>query len=388
MKKFKRIILGLGLLSAGYFMYQHFLAAPQSAQVHYITEPVKRGDLDKSVLATGSVRASQRTEVGAQVSGKIQKLYVEMGQVVQKGQLIAEIDSETQQNELNTARAELASSQAQLHSRRVALNVAQANYTRLSTLYRQKSTSLSELEKAQNELALAKANLEEINVQIQVKEIAVNTAKTNLGYTKILSPIDGVVVSIPISEGQTVNANQTSPTIVQVANVDKALIKFEIAEGDIAQVKPEQTVSFTPLADPGRRYQGTIFSVDPALTTLTDNTYKEASGNSDAVYYYANALIENHDHHLRIGMTVQGKVIIAEKKAVLLVPNSALKKQGQTASVQVLEKGKAVEKTVTIGLSDNNYTEILTGLNEGESVITTQRTEGEPVGGGNVRLRF
>lgn len=388
MKKSKSIVILLALLGAGYFIYQQFFAPQQTAQIHYITEPVTRGDLDKSVLATGSVRASQRTEVGAQVSGKIQKLYVEMGQAVQKGQLIAEIDSETQQNELNTAQAELSASQTQLQSRQVALNVAQSNYNRLSTLYRQKSTSLSELEKAQNDLALAKANLEEIKVQIQVKQIAVNTAKTNLGYTKILSPIDGVVVSIPISEGQTVNSNQTSPTIVQVANVDKALIKFEIAEGDIAQVKPQQTVSFTPLADPEQRYQGTIHSVDPALTTLTDNTYKEASGNSDAVYYYANALIDNHDHRLRIGMTVQGKVIIAQKKGVLLVPSNALKKQGQSASVQVLENNKAVEKTVTLGLSDSRYTEITSGLNEGEQVITTQRAEGEQVGNGNMRLRF
>ncbi len=385
MKILKSLLVIAILAGAGVGAYSYFNTG-ESQQIHYITEESKIGDLDKSVLATGSVRANQRTEVGAQVSGKIQKIHVTLGQAVKKGDLIAEIDSETQQNNLNTAQAELSAYKTQLNAKQVALSVAESNYQRLSKLYNQKSASLSDLESAKNELATARANLEDVKSQIQVAEIAVNTAKTNLGYTKITSPIDGIIVSIPVSEGQTVNANQSSPTIVQVADLSKALIKLEIAEGDIAQVKADQTVSFNTLAEPNRRYQGKIKSIDPALTTLTDNNYTEESGNSTAVYYYANVIVDNPEMSLRIGMTTQGKVVISEKKNVLLVPTTAIKKQGKEKIIQVLENGKSVERTVQTGLADSQYTEIISGLNEGEKVITAQRSANEQVSSNNMRM--
>ncbi len=385
MKILKSLLVITILAGAGVGAYSYFNTG-ESQQIHYITEESKIGDLDKSVLATGSVRANQRTEVGAQVSGKIQKIHVTLGQAVKKGDLIAEIDSETQQNNLNTAQAELSAYKTQLNAKQVALSVAESNYQRLSKLYNQKSTSLSDLESAKNELATARANLEDVKSQIQVAEIAVNTAKTNLGYTKITSPIDGIIVSIPVSEGQTVNANQSSPTIVQVADLSKALIKLEIAEGDIAQVKADQAVSFNTLAEPNRRYQGKIKSIDPALTTLTDNNYTEESGNSTAVYYYANVIVDNPEMSLRIGMTTQGKVVISEKKNVLLVPTTAIKKQGKEKIIQVLENGKSVEKIVQTGLADSQYTEIISGLNEGEKVITAQRSANEQVSSNNMRM--
>ena len=385
MKILKSLLVIAILAGAGVGAYSYFNTG-ESQQIHYITEESKIGDLDKSVLATGSVRANQRTEVGAQVSGKIQKIHVTLGQAVKKGELIADIDSETQQNNLNTAQAELSAYKTQLNAKQVALTVAESNYQRLSKLYNQKSASLSDLETAKNDLATAKANLEDVKSQIQVAEISVSTAKTNLGYTKITSPIDGVIVSIPVSEGQTVNANQSSPTIVQVADLSKALIKLEIAEGDIAQVKTEQSVSFSTLAEPNRKYQGKIKSIDPALTTLTDNSYTEESGNSDAVYYYANVVVDNADMSLRIGMTTQGKVIIAEKNGVLLVPTTAIKKRGKDSIIQVLENGKAIDKTVQTGLADSQYTEITSGLKEGEQVITAQRSANEQVGNNNMRM--
>ncbi len=385
MKILKSLLVIAILAGVGVGAYFYFNTG-ESQQIHYITEESKIGDLDKSVLATGSVRANQRTEVGAQVSGKIQKIHVTLGQTVKRGELIAEIDSETQQNNLNTAQAELSAYKTQLNAKQVALSVAESNYQRLSKLYNQKSASLSDLESAKNELATARANLEDVKSQIQVAEIAVNTAKTNLGYTKITSPIDGIIVSIPVSEGQTVNANQSSPTIVQVADLSKALIKLEIAEGDIAQVKADQAVSFNTLAEPNRRYQGKIKSIDPALTTLTDNNYTEESGNSTAVYYYANVIVDNPEMSLRIGMTTQGKVVISEKKNVLLVPTTAIKKQGKEKIIQVLENGKSVERTVQTGLADSQYTEIISGLNEGEKVITAQRSANEQVSSNNMRM--
>lgn len=363
--------------AGGYYYYQQQQA--QSQQVHYITEPVKRSSLSKSVLATGSVRASQRTEVGAQVSGKIQNLYVKLGQAVKKGDLIAEIDSNNQSSTLGTAQAELSSVQAKLNATQVALEVAQSNYNRINTLYKQNSASLNDLETAKNNLATAKASVNEAKAQMKSAQISVDNAKTNLNYTQIVSPMDGVIVSIPVSVGQTMNANQTSPTIVQVANLSKMLIKLEISEGDIAQVKAGQTVKFSTLAEPERQYHGTIETIDPALTTLTDNNYKEQSGNTEAIYYYANVLIDNEDNSLRIGMTAQGSVMIAERENVLVVPTSALKKRGKQTFVNVLENNRSVEKEVQTGLADSFNTEIISGLNEGEQIITTERSADEQI---------
>lgn len=377
--KLKPLLSVLALAVAGVAGYFYFGKNDENAQIHYITEAVQRRSLDKSVLATGSVRASKRTEVGAQVSGKIINLHVQLGQAVKKGDLIAEIDSSNQSNSLSTAEAQLASFQAQLSSAKVALEVAQSNYNRLSKLYKADSASLNDLETAKNTLAAAKATVDEAKAQIKSAQISVNDAKTNLNYTQILSPMDGVIVSVPVSVGQTVNSNQTSPTIVQVADLSKMLIKLEISEGDIAQVKQGQPVSFNTLAEPDRAYQSQIDSVDPALTTLTDNNYSETSGNTEAVYYYANSLVENPENSLRIGMTVQGEVTIAKRENVLVVPTSTIKKANGKATISVLENQQPVEKEIQLGLTDSQYTEVISGLSEGEQVIMTQRADGEQI---------
>lgn len=370
------LILALGVGIGSYF---YINKTEEANQVHYITEPVKRSTIDKNVLATGSVRASQRTEVGAQVSGKIISLNVKLGQAVKKGDLIAEIDASNQSNSLSTAEASLASYQAKLKSAQVALEVAQSNYARLSKLYKSDSASLSDLETAKNTLASAKATVDEVKSQIQTAQISVNDAKTNLNYTQIISPMDGVIVSVPVSVGQTVNSNQTSPTIVQVADLSKMLIKLEISEGDIAQVQEGQEIRFTTLAEPNRAYQSKIDTVDPALTTLTDNNYTEESGNTEAIYYYANALVDNADNRLRIGMTVQGQVNIAKRENVLVVPTSTLKKKGDKTTIQVLNNNQVEEKEIQTGLSDSQYTEVISGINEGEQVVVTQRADSEKV---------
>ncbi|AWW34965.1 efflux transporter periplasmic adaptor subunit [Mannheimia varigena] len=368
------LIAAVGI--GGYFYYNQ---QNNEQQVHYITEAVSRAEINKNVLATGSVRASKRTEVGAQVSGKIQKLYVELGQTVKQGDLIADIDSSNQSNTLNTAQAQLASYKAQLTSAQVALEVAQSNYNRLTKLYLANSAALADVETAKNTLASAKATVDNIKAQLKSAEISVNDAQTNLNYTQIISPMDGVIVSVPVSVGQTVNSNQTSPTIVQVADLSKMLIKLEISEGDIALVKVGQQVKFSTLAEPNREYLATIDSVDPALTTLTDNNYTEKSGNTEAVYYYANVSIDNSDNSLRIGMTTQAQITIDKREQVLVVPTNVIKKRGKENYVLVLENGQSLEKTIQIGISDTQNTEVVAGLNEGDQVIVTQRADGEKI---------
>ncbi|WP_133543924.1 efflux RND transporter periplasmic adaptor subunit [Mesocricetibacter intestinalis] len=375
MKKKVIVILLILIFTIGAFFY--FFNRNGGTTTTYLTETVMRGNLQKSVIATGTVRSFNRVEVGAQVSGKIEKIHVILGQQVKQGELIAEIDSQTQLNTLNTAQAKLASYQAQLTSKQVAQEVALSSYQRTVKLYAQKSASLDDLNNAKNSLASAKSAVLEVEALIKQAEIEVNTAKTNLGYTKIVSPIQGTIISIPVSVGQTVNANQTTPTIVQVADLNKMLIKAEISEGDITKVKPGMAVEFTTLADPDNQYKAQITSVDPAMTTLTDNEYEESVTDTNAVYYYANVVVDNPEQKLHIGMTTQNNIIIAEVKDALLVPTLTLKKQGGKTFVQVLNGDKVEQREVGIGLNDDINTQILSGLQEGEKVISSQLAEGE-----------
>ncbi len=371
-KRILGITVALIILAAIY--YFNLQSQPKTT---YLTETAKYSDIQQTVVATGTVRSSNRVEVGARVSGKVEKILVKLGQKVKKGELIAELDSITQENTLNSAQAQLAAYKAQLAAAQTAYRVANSNFQRIAKLYKRKASSLDDYENAQNNLDSAKANVEQIQAQIKQSEIEVNTAATNLNYTKITSPIDGAVISIPVSVGQTVNANQTTPTIIQVADLDTMLIKPEISEGDITKIKSGMKVQFTTLAEPDEIYQAEIASVDPALTTLTDNEYSESVSDTNAIYYYANVLVPNPEHKLQIGMTTQNTIITAQKQHVLVVPTLAIQKRNGQNSVQILDGDKVVEKIVQIGLHDDINTEILSGLNEGDNVILSQSSANE-----------
>ena len=275
----KRFFILLGLLVAAGAAY-YFFSSNSKQETTYLTESVTRGNVEKTVVASGSVESVNEVDVGAQASGKITKLYVKLGQEIKKGEMIADIDSTTQINTLNTKKAALVSYQAQLKAKKTAYDVALSSYNRLSKLYTQKATSLDSVNTAKSTLDNAKAEMEAIEANIKQAEIEVNTAETNVGYTKITAPMDGTVISVPVSEGQTVNANQTTPTIVTIADLSQMKIKPEISEGDITKVKAGQEVSFTILSDSQTLYHSVIDSVDPANTTTSDSSSTSSSTSS------------------------------------------------------------------------------------------------------------
>ena len=382
----KRFFILLGLLIAAGAAY-YFFSSNSKQETTYLTESVTRGNVEKTVVASGSVESVNEVDVGAQASGKITKLYVKLGQEIKKGEMIADIDSTTQINTLNTKKAALVSYQAQLKAKKTAYDVALSSYNRLSKLYTQKATSLDSLNTAKSTLDNAKAEMEAIEANIKQAEIEVNTAETNVGYTKITAPMDGTVISVPVSEGQTVNANQTTPTIVTIADLSKMKIKPEISEGDITKVKAGQDVSFTILSDNQTVYHSVIDSVDPANTTTSDSsstsssTSSSSSSTTSAIYYYANVLIDNPDRILRIGMTTENNIKIANAKDVLLVSNMAIQKRDGKSFVNVLnDKNQPEQREVETGVQNDFQTEIKSGLNEGEKVIVSQVANGEKVG--------
>ncbi|MDR1396974.1 MAG: efflux RND transporter periplasmic adaptor subunit [Desulfarculales bacterium] len=376
-------ILALALIAVCLLAYTMF---SEDDKVTYLTERAGRGDIIQTVSATGDVAARQLVSVGAQVSGQIKKLHVQLGQLVERGGLVAEIDSTTQLNELNINKARLGTYQAQRLSRQIALKVARKQHERELELFKQNATSHENLENAENTMAAAKAALDEINSLIKQTEIAVSTAEVNLSYTRISAPLAGTVVAVHVEEGQTVNANQTTPTIVQIADLSQMEIKLQISEGDVTKVEPGMKVSYSILGEPNVFYETVLQSVDPGLTTLSDQKYGVASSSGSsaesAVYYYGNLIVSNQEGKLRIGMTVQSTIMIAEVSGVVILPTVALQQEAGVTFVNLLDDKsyQTVRREVETGLSDNLNSEIKSGLQEGDTVVSAQMADGEALG--------
>ncbi|AWM79093.1 efflux transporter periplasmic adaptor subunit [Gammaproteobacteria bacterium ESL0073] len=387
MKKAKKtIILSMILIIIITLIYFFFFN--KEDQISYLTEKVRIGNIQRTVNTTGEISAKQIVTVGAQASGQIKKLYVSLGQSIKKGDMIADIDSTTQENDLNINKSKLESYKTQLEAKKVALVVAQKKYNREKNLLTKNATSDENLDSAHDTLATAKANVADLESLIVQTQISVNTAETNLGYTKIVAPLDGTVVSIPVEEGQTVNANQTTPTIVQVADLKLMEIKMQISEGDITKIKPGMEVIYSILSEPSKTFTGKLDTIDPGLTTLTAGNYTGTTDSSTAVYYYGNLVVPNPDGTLRIGMTTQNTIVVSNKDNVLIIPTITLNTKNGKSYVYVLEKNNTVvEKEVTIGLSDSMNTEIISGLKDGENVISAQMSNTEIVQSNNSRMR-
>lgn len=370
---------GIGLLAVAALAAGMWWWLKPKNEINYLTEPVVRTSIAQTVSATGEISAAQLVDVGAQASGQIKKLHVTLGQQVKKGDLIAEIDSTSQLNNLNTNKAKLDTYQAQLVSAEIALRSADKKYQREQALWQEDATSREALEDGQDAFAAAKASVAELKSSIRQTQIAINTAEADLGYTRITAPMDGTVVAIPVEEGQTVNANQTTPTIVQVADLSTMLNKMQIAEGDVNKVKAGMKLSFTTLSQPDNVREATLESIDPGLTTMSQGSYTTSTDTTDsAIYYYARSLVPNEDNVLHIGMTTENTITINQAEKVLAVPKLAVKQRGGKQYVRVLGENKQPqEKEITTGLSDNMSTEVKSGLSEGENVIISEAAAGE-----------
>lgn len=386
MKKSKILIILLILGVGGYFIYDNFFKV-KDEKVEFITKKAKKGSFSKKVDATGEIFATELIDVGAQVSGQIKKLYVKLGDQVKKGDMIASIDSSTQQNSIDNKEAQLAIYKAQLESAKVALNIAKTQFDRENALFSKNATSKQEFESAKNTYSANSAKIKELEAQIKQTNIELSTAKINLGYTKITAPRDGTVVSVQVEEGQTVNANQTTPTIVNIADLSHVKMKMQIAEGDITKIKVGTPVEYSILSEPTKKFQTTVSSIDPGLTTLSDgsygssssskSSYSSSSSSSSAVYYYAQSIVDNKDGILRIGMTTQNELLIANVEDAIIVPSIGIKKDENGTFVYVLKDGKPVKTAVKTGIKDNLDTQIISGINENDEIITSQGSSSE-----------
>jgi len=357
------------IISAGAAAARKFFA-PQKPT--YITAPATRLDLEESVLATGILKAYKTVAVGAQVNGQLRTLHVALGDKVKKGQLLAEIDPVLPQNTLKDAEAQVDNLQAQKRSKQAVLKQYELAYQRQSQMNAKDAGSRADLESAQAQLESTRHDIVALEAQIRKSIIAVDTARANLGYTRIHAPIDGAVISIDTEEGQTVVSNQAATTILTLATLNTMTVKAKISEADVTRVKPGLPTYFTLLGDSETRYYGKLRAIEPGPVNGTTTTGTgSTSSSSSAIYYYGLFEVPNPDNKLKVSMTAQVVVVLNQTKQALCIPVSALgeKQKDGKATVRVLAGEHAETRTIRTGISNNVQIQVLDGLREGEKVI-------------------
>ncbi|WP_169307338.1 macrolide transporter subunit MacA [Chitiniphilus eburneus] len=424
LKRYRWWLLALLVILAGLGWW--YRAASKPVAVEVLTAPVTRGDIEVSVLASGIIEASQQVDVGAQASGQVTRLHVELGDRVKKGQLLAEIDPTLSQNSLQEAQASLDNLLAQQTSAQLELKLAEQENSRQQEMLAADATARKEADDAAIQLSIRRAQIAQIAAQIKQSQIKLDTARANVGYTRILAPMDGEVVSITTKEGQTVIATQQAPTILTLANMDVVTVRAQVAEADVPRLKAGMPVYFTVLGAPDRRIVAKLDAVQPKPETV-----------NNAIFYNALFDVPNPDGLLKLQMTAQVSFIIDAKRDVLMIPVTALMARGdgtggakardasaprQNAGAQHSDAAKGERRShkprdegqangqprmvrvqkadgtieprrVTVGLNNNVQVEVISGLNEGELVVTggglnntqTRQRQGGPMGGPRIR---
>ena len=330
-------------------------------QVTYETTKVTRQDVSTSITATGTIEPVTQVEVGTQVSGIIDKIYVDYNSVVKKGQVIAELDKTNLVSELTSAQSNLSNAQS-------SLSYQKANYNRYKTLYDKGLISANDYESA-------KLSYEQALQQVKVQQQSVEKARTNLGYATITAPIDGIVLSKEVEEGQTVASAMTTPTLFIIAkDLTDMRVIADIDEADIGGVVEGQRVSFTVDAYPEDTFSGTVTQVR-----------QEATTESNVVTYEVVISAPNENLKLKPGLTANVTIFTMEKKDILTVPVKALR---FTPNEAILKDGETVEDVqaenklwtregnvfkahaVEAGVSNGTITEIVSGIAEGTEVLT------------------
>nr|QGY72741.1 macrolide-specific efflux protein MacA [Mycetohabitans sp.] len=354
----------------------HFFARDKHAQ--YLSAKVERSDLENAVLATGTLQAFKQVDVGAQVSGQLKSLKVKLGDKVKQGQWLAEIDPVLSYNALRQAQANEQNLAAQKRAMAAQLMQAELAFRRQQQMLPEDATSRQDYEAAKSALEVQRANLASLDAQIRSARIHTETAQVNLGYTRIIAPMDGEVVAIVTQEGQTVIAQQQAPVILKLADFDTMTVKAQVSEADVVRVYPGQSAYFTILGEPDKCYYGKLRAIEPAPQNFLDTqgTFGAmgggASKSNTAVFYNALFEVPNPGHRLRIAMTAQVSVLLGTARNALTIPVAALgaKDKDGLYTVRVLGAGDKLEtRKIRIGINNNVKVEVLAGLKAGERVV-------------------
>jgi len=335
---------------------------------------VIRGDIEENVTAQGKLEPKEYVDVGSQVTGQLQRLYVDIGDNVTAGQLLAEIDPRVYAARVRADEANIKNLQAQLAGQQAQVIFARQQFERNRELMKFKGVSEQDFQNSEFTLKDAVATAESIQAQIEQIESALSGNRTNLGYTKIYAPIDGTVVTRVARLGQTLNANQTTPMILQIAKLDAMTVRAQVAEADIMRLKPGMPVYFTTLGAGERRWHGSVRQILPSPEII-----------NNVVLYNVLVDVDNRDRQLMSGMSTQMFFVLGKAEQVPLIPAAALglrlpKKDngiGRAYTVHVVSVDGIREKVVHVGLQNRRLAEARDGIQVGEQLVGLSPTEGK-----------
>jgi membrane fusion protein, macrolide-specific efflux system len=373
-------IIGLlavaSLVAGGSYWY----AAAQKPQIDSLRPiAVTRGTIEEVVTAQGKLEAKQYVDVGTQVSGQVKTIRVEIGDAVTKGELLAEIDPRVYQAQVEANEARINSLKAQLSQQKAEQTLAEQNLKRNQNLIAINAVSQQVLQESESQAAVEKAQVDSIVAQIQETESNLQGSRTSLGFTKIYAPMAGTVTTMPAREGQTLNANQTAPIILQVANLDTMTVRAQVAEADVTRLKEGMAVYFTTLGNTERRWQGTVRQILPSPQIV-----------NDVVLYDVLIDVKNEGRQLMTGMTAQVFFIFAKAENATIIPAEALTRPvpkedselGKAYRVSVMTETGQEQRVIRVGLQTRTQAEVKAGLAAGDRILIN-RPQGGAVAANN-----
>lgn len=381
MKKISKLWTAVGIVALLAVAAWIFTGGKKTEEVDFAVEKVSKTNIQNSITATGTIEAVTSVTVGTQVSGIVSRLYVDYNSVVTKGQVIAELDKTNLTSSLNAAKASLLSAKANLQSSQAAMDYQQANYNRYKTLYDKGLVCADDFETARLSYLQAREQVSSARQNVTTAQEEVQRAQTNLGYATITSPIDGVVISKSVEEGQTVAASFSTPELFTIAkDLTNMQVIADVDEADIGEVAVGERVSFTVDAYPNEIFNGKVTQVRLQATTT-----------NNVVTYEVVISAPNADMKLKPGLTANVTIYTAERQGVTSVSAKALR---FTPTKETVGKRRIIDcngknkvwtidgnslkaHAVNIGMSDGIHTEITGGIADGTEIITEIKVTGE-----------
>ena len=363
----KKAFLGLGVVGVLAVSAWLVWAKPSSSGEQPPTAVVQRGDFEDTVSATGTLQPRDYVDVGTQVSGQVKKLHARIGERVEKGQLLAELDPTVYLARVDATQAQLRNQEAQLLEREANLRLAEQRLKRQQNMMRERATTAEAVQTAEAELQSAKAQVAALKAQIQQTRSTLRADQANLAYTRIHAPMSGTVVSENAKEGQTLNANQQAPIVVRIADLSVMTVQTQVSEADVSRLRVGMPVYFTTLGGEGKRWEGALRQVNPTPEVV-----------SNVVLYNALFDVPNPDGALMTQMTAQVFFVVAAAKDAVLVPASAVQRgrEGRAVVRVAGPDGKLARREVELGLTSRVQAQVLSGLEPGERVAVSTAPRG------------
>ncbi|MFO7766980.1 MAG: efflux RND transporter periplasmic adaptor subunit [Pelovirga sp.] len=347
----------------------YYLVKQQDKPAEHTFATVQRGDIEDLVTASGTLQPRDYVDVGAQVSGQLHRIHVEVGDNVKSGDLLAEIDPTLFMAQVDASRAQLRYQKALLDDRRAQLQLARTQHQRQQNLLAAGATTEESAQNAAASYQSAQAQIDMLMAQIEQTESTLRADEANLNYARIYAPMDGTLVSISARQGQTINASQQAPVLMQIADLSTMTVKTRVSEADITRLQVGMEAYFTTLGGRDQRWYGSLYRIEP--TPVVEN---------NVVLYSALFDVDNSDRSLLPQMTAQVFFIIAAAQDALLLPAAVISPQdgGQTSSGTGMatvtvptHDGNLEKKQISIGISNRVQVQVLDGLSAGDRVVAS-----------------